>query len=352
MLRDTYAYVDLNRLTDNLNKIYAVFQKPMYAVLKANAYGHGVVKVLETIDPLPFIKGYCVATLQEGVEIRKAGYTKQILVIGTVKEETLEVASLYDITVTVFDEEFAKDIEKINYELKVQIKLDTGMHRIGLRSKEQLSQVYSLLKNNPHIIMDGVFTHFATADCDLKEQKIACDRFKEMIQGFEFTNIHGANSATMMHIPDHFTNCGRIGIGMYGIDPYFEDLLDVKPIMSLYTTVMMVKQIRKGDYVGYGYTYQAKEDEYIATLPIGYADGFIRKNQGRQVYINGNKYTIVGRVCMDQMMVKVDENVHVGDEVEIFGDHISIYDMANDLETIPYEILTLLSLRVERKYSK
>ena len=257
MLRDTYAFINLNRLTENLDKIHATFQKPMYAVLKANAYGHGFKKVLETIDPLPYVKGYCLATLQEAVEVRRAGYTKEILVIGTVKTETLEIASLYDITVAVFDEDFARVIENIDYQLKVQIKLDTGMHRIGIRSKDQLRTVYNILSQNPNIILDGVFTHYATADCDLEEQRKACARFKDMIQGYEFKNIHGANSATMMHIPDDFTNCGRIGIGMYGIDPFFQDLLDVKPVMSLKTTVMMVKKIYKGDYVGYGYTYEA-----------------------------------------------------------------------------------------------
>ena len=122
--------------------------------------------------------------------------------------------------------------------------------------------------------------------------------------------------------------------------------------MSLFTRVSMVKKIKAGSRVGYGLTYTAKQDEYLATLPIGYADGIIRKNQGRKVYINGKYFEIVGRVCMDQMMVRVDESVKVGDEVEIFGDHISLASMAKDLDTIPYEIICLISKRVERIYIK
>ena len=129
-----------------------------------------------------------------------------------------------------------------------------------------------------------------------------------------------------------------------------EEETKFKQVMSLYTKVAMIKKIPAGDQVGYGLTYTAKEDEYIATLPIGYADGFIRKNQGRKVYINGKYYEIVGRVCMDQMMVRVDENVKIGDQVEIFGEHISLESMAKDLDTISYEVLCLISKRVPRVY--
>ena len=137
---------------------------------------------------------------------------------------------------------------------------------------------------------------------------------------------------------------------MYGCSPNGEKETKFKQVMSLYTKVAMIKKIPAGDQVGYGLTYTAKEDEYIATLPIGYADGFIRKNQGRKVYINGKYYEIVGRVCMDQMMVRVDENVKIGDRVEIFGEHISLESMAKDLDTISYEVLCLISKRVPRVY--
>lgn len=350
--RDTYALVDLGKLINNLNHIHDSFQKPMYAVLKANAYGHGVGRIIDAIDSLDYIQGYCLATLYEAVEIRILGYQKDILVIGTVRNDDLKVASQSNITVTVYDKEFALAIAKCNLPIKVHIKVDTGMNRIGFTTKEQLDECISILRQNPNCDIEGIFTHYATADDNLVAQKNAYDRFLEMIKGYEFKIIHAANSATIMHIPDTTTNVGRIGIGMYGIDPSDCRVPYLEPIMSLYSKVMMVKKVNAGEYVGYNYTYQASKDEYIATMPIGYADGLIRKNKGRNVYINGKYYEIVGNICMDQAMVRVDETVKTGDSVEIFGEHISIYDMANDLETIPYEILCLLSRRVERIYKE
>ena len=137
---------------------------------------------------------------------------------------------------------------------------------------------------------------------------------------------------------------------MYGNDPAGNETEELKQVMSLYTKVALVKEVKKGEHIGYGYTYEADEDCLIATLPIGYADGFIRLNQGRNVYINGKEYPIVGRICMDQMMVKVDDHVKVHDQVEIFGDHISLARMAKELNTIHYEITCLVSERVEREY--
>ena len=139
---------------------------------------------------------------------------------------------------------------------------------------------------------------------------------------------------------------------MYGIDPAGDESNEYKQVMSLFSKVSMVKKVKAGERIGYGLTYTAKQDEFIATLPIGYADGLIRKNQGRKVYINDSYFEIVGRVCMDQTMVRVDERVKAGDKVEIFGDHISLASMAKDLETIPYEIICLISKRVERLYIK
>ena len=155
----------------------------------------------------------------------------------------------------------------------------------------------------------------------------------------------------MFHHSD-YGNLTRIGIAMYGVDPRGEENSDLKQAMSLYTKVAMVKVVPKGEKIGYGMTYTADEDQYIATLPIGYADGFTRANQGREVYINGHYYPVIGRVCMDQCMVKVDENVKPGDDVEIFGEHISLAKMAKEINTIPYEIICLISPRVERIYEK
>ena len=156
----------------------------------------------------------------------------------------------------------------------------------------------------------------------------------------------------MAYHHDDRSNLGRIGIIMYGIDPAGNETKEFKQVMSLYSKVALIKKIKAGDRVGYGLTYTADEDEYLATIPIGYADGLIRKNQGRNVYINGKYFEIVGRVCMDQIMVRVDESIKEGDKVEIFGAHISLASMARELETIPYEIICLITKRVDRLYIK
>ncbi len=350
--RDTYCVIYLDRLRDNLDCIYKIFKKPMYAVVKANAYGHGVKQVMDIVDDLPYIQGYCFATLKEAIDMREAGFTKSMLVIGTIREQDLIHASEHDVTITIFDKAIARIVSKVNFPIKVHIKIDTGMNRIGIHEKREFEEVLSLLEANPYVDVEGVFTHYATADDDFAIAHQASERFKDIIGDHKFSVVHASNSAAILRLPDDYTNCGRIGIAMYGIDPMNEYDIAIKPIMELYTSVMMVKKIHKGEHVGYNYTYQASEDEYIATLPIGYGDGFIRRNQGRNVYINGKEYPIVGRVCMDQTMVRVDATIKEGDQVEIFGSHITIDRMAKELETIPYEILCLLTPRVERKYIK
>ena len=233
----------------------------------------------------------------------------------------------------------------------MHIKIDTGMNRIGLKTKTEFEDV---LRNYPKDIfqIDGVFTHFATADDPLQNDAYEnqLNMFYDIVGDHQFRYIHCQNSASMMYHHEEKSNLARIGIAMYGVDPAGEESVHLKQVMSLYSRVVMIKKIKKGEKIGYGLTYTAPEDEYIATLPIGYADGFIRANQGRDVYIQGKYYPIVGRVCMDQMMVKVDEHIKVHDEVEIFGDHMTLSRMAKELKTIPYEIVCLISERVERIY--
>ncbi len=352
--RDTYALIHLDYLEDNVNTLYHKVQKPMMAIIKANAYGHGYQQVASVLKDNPVIAMFGVATLKEAIDLRKAGIDKDILVLGAIPLEDLDMVIDYDITLTLYSHEYMQEIIYLYHHykpVKVHIKIDTGMNRLGFKTKQEFEHVLSSCP--PHIFqIDGVFTHFATADDEMQneayEQQLRL--FDEMIGQHHFQYIHCQNSAAMMYHEHTSSNMTRIGIAMYGVDPAGEECDSLKQVMSLYTKVAMIKHIKKGEYVGYGYTYQALEDEFIATLPIGYADGFIRANQGRNVYINGKEYPIVGRVCMDQMMIKVDERVKVHDQVEIFGEHISLSRMAKELKTIPYEITCLVSERVERIY--
>ena len=352
--RDTHALIRLDYLQDNVNTLYQRVQKPMMAIIKANAYGHGYQEVANVLKDHEHISMFGVATLKEAIDLRKLGIEQDILVLGAIPLKDLDFVIDYDITLTLFSKEYMEEIVELYHHekpVKVHIKIDTGMNRIGLKTKTEFEDV---LRNYPKDIfqIDGVFTHFATADDPLQNDAYEnqLNMFYDIVGDHQFRYIHCQNSASMMYHHEEKSNLARIGIAMYGVDPAGEESVHLKQVMSLYSRVVMIKKIKKGEKIGYGLTYTAPEDEYIATLPIGYADGFIRANQGRDVYIQGKYYPIVGRVCMDQMMVKVDEHIKVHDEVEIFGDHMTLSRMAKELKTIPYEIVCLISERVERIY--
>ena len=354
--RDTYALIRLDYLKQNINTIYNKVQKPLMAIIKANAYGHGYQQVADVLKDDEKIAMFGVATLKEAIDLRKAGVEKDILVLGAIPLEDLSMVIDNDITLTLYSKEYLQEIIYLfrhHKPVKIHIKLDTGMNRLGFKSKEEFESVLALCPK--HIFnVEGVFTHFATADDpnqnDAYEKQYAL--FNEIIGDREFKYIHCQNSASMLYHKEDKTNLARCGIVMYGVDPAGNECDELKQVMSLYTKVAMIKKVYKGERIGYGHTYEAKEDEMIATLPIGYADGVVRANQGRCVVINGKEYPIVGRVCMDQMMVKVDECVKVHELVEIFGEHMSLARMAKELDTIPYEVTCLLSERVERRYIK
>lgn len=352
--RDAYACIQLDYLKDNVDLLHQKVNKPMMAILKANAYGHGYKQVANVLKDNPHIAMFGVATLKEAIDLRKLGVKQDILVLGAIPLEDIDLAILYDITLTVFSLEYAKELTQVHRNrlpVKVHVKIDSGMNRLGMKTREELQ---TFLKNYSSDVLnvEGVFTHFATADDETQndEYEKQIQLFYDIIDGYEFKYIHCQNSASMMYHHDERSNLARIGIAMYGVAPTGEEDEELKQVMSLYTKVVMIKKVPQGEKIGYGMTYTAEEDQYIATLPIGYADGFIRANQGRKVYINGKYYPIVGRICMDQMMVRVDKDVKVHDEVEIFGQHISLCQMAKELNTIPYEITCLIAERIEREY--
>ena len=223
------------------------------------------------------------------------------------------------------------------------------MNRIGFKDLATLHEAYDLLLQSGCSI-EGIFTHFCNTD---KEDRSYTDNqfaeFKKAVASLNhpFQWIHCDNSDATIFFEDEISNACRVGISLYGISPYTDRL---KPAISLFSEVSMSKSIQAGQSVGYGWTYTAQKDEMIGTCPIGYADGFIRKNQGRYVYVDGMMCEVVGRVCMDQCMIRLDHDIVPGTPVEIFGPHISLETMAEELDTIPYEIICLISGRVTRRY--
>ena len=365
--RDTWAEVNLDNIFENISSMKNRLRNgvSLFAVVKANAYGHGDYEVAKTAleAGADFLS---VAFLDEALALRKKGILAPILVLGASRPESAALAADNGISVTVFDAtwlEKAKDLLKPGQVLQVHVKVDSGMGRIGIREKGQLLKVESLLNGETCFNFQGIFTHFATADeikTDFYEKQLAS--FKGMLSALirrpEY--IHAANSAASLRFSDPESNAIRMGISMYGLSPSME----MKPILpfplkqaiSLRTKMVAVKQLTKGESVSYGATYTAEGDEWIGTLPIGYADGWIRKLQGQEVLVDGSRVPIVGRICMDQCMVKLPRSYPVGTEVTLIGndgdESITVDEVAAKLETINYEVTCMIGARVPRVYIK
>ncbi|MFJ7756431.1 alanine racemase [Peribacillus muralis] len=365
--RDTWAEVNLDHIYKNISSMKTRLGNgvSLFAVVKANAYGHGDYDVAKTAleAGADFLS---VAFLDEALSLRKKGITAPILVLGASRPESAALAAEQGISVTAFDEawlESAKAQLKPGQVLQIHVKVDSGMGRIGIRDKSQLMKVEGLLMRETCFNFQGLFTHFATADelkTDLYEKQLAV--FKAMLA--ELTErpdyIHAANSAASLRFADPIWNAVRMGISMYGLSPSME----MKPLLpfplqqaiSLKTKLVAVKQLVEGESVSYGATYTAQGNEWIGTLPIGYADGWIRKLQGQEVLIEGMRVPIVGRICMDQCMIKLPRSFPVGTEVTLIGDDgvesITVDEIAAKLETINYEVTCMIGARVPRVYIK
>ncbi len=363
--RDTWAEVNLDYIYANVASMKQMLPSDvkMFAVVKANAYGHGDYEVATTAlkAGADFL---AVAFLDEALALRAKGITAPILVLGASKPERAGMAADAQITLTVFSIDWlqqAKKYIKNEQNLHVHVKVDSGMGRIGIRDKEDLVQLESWLARESCFTFSGIFTHFATADqLDVTYFQKQLDTFKEMLSLLKKRPnlVHAANSATSLRFTEPLFNAVRFGISMYGLSPSPE----IKPLLpyhleaafSLKTKIVHVKQLSRGDSVSYGATYTAQEDEWVATLPIGYADGWIRKLQGQEVIVAGERAPIVGRICMDQCMIRLNKPVSIGTEVTLIGESqglsISIDEIAAKLDTINYEIPCIITSRVPRVY--
>ncbi|MDQ0352973.1 alanine racemase [Alkalibacillus filiformis] len=363
--RDTWAEVDLNAIKYNVKQIKKVYPLPksVYAVVKANAYGHGDVQVAKAALEAGADK-LAVALLDEGLRLRESFPNVPILVLGRIRPSDAQIAADHDLTVTVFQKEWVMEASKhLTSKLNIHIKFDTGMNRLGIRTKEEAYDVLKELKSTT-MVVTGIYSHLATAD-ENNEPHLAkqFELFKESVKLLQDNvpnkiEVHLGNSAGAMRFPDSMYDAVRFGIGMYGLYPSqlvkLETGIPLKPAFSLMSQLTHVKKINKGDTISYGATYTAEEDEWIGTVPLGYGDGWIRKLQGFHVLIDGKKYPIVGRICMDQFMVKLDQPKPIDTKVVIIGEYgdetVSTDDVATHLETINYEIPCMINERVPRVY--
>lgn len=353
--RNTWAEIDLDKLAHNINVIKEHTKKEVFCVVKANAYGHGDFHIASEA-----MKNGCqyvaVSSLDEAMALRKQGYTQAILILGYVSVGDVQVAIQEKITLTAISYEWVCELCDYDVDLtglKIHLKVDTGMNRIGMKKVDQLQASLRMLIDK-QVNVEGIYTHYHSADND---DKSLCQRqqhwFYHVLDSLEydFKWIHTCNSDASISFHDERSNAVRVGLALYGIKSV-DVKIDLQPILSLYTKITCIKEVKKNETIGYGATYQCHKDEIIATIPIGYGDGFVRANQGRFVCIDTHPYEIVGRVCMDQCMIKVDKMYPVGTKVEIISAYIPITQMAHELKMIPYEVLCLLSDRIPRVYLK
>lgn len=363
--RDTWAEVDLDAISENIQAIKRILPEEVHfiAVVKANAYGHGAVQVAKTA--IQSGASYlAVAFLDEALALRDKGVNAPILVLGASRPRDVKVAVQHEITLTAYQYEWlleARDFLEENQTLKIHLKIDTGMGRIGIRDRKEAKAIEGFVKVDRRFSLEGVYTHFATAD-ELDDSYLLeqYQKFQEMLMSFDEKPklIHCSNSAAALRYPFALFNGVRIGIAMYGLSPSkeMEPLLpfSLKEAFSLHSRIVHVKRLEKGEKVSYGITYEAPCDEWIGTLPIGYADGWIRKLQGQEVIVEGKRAKIVGRICMDQCMIKLPHSVAIGTKVTLIGNQlnefISSNEIAKKLETINYEVPCIISNRVPRIY--
>lgn len=364
--RPTKAIIDLSAIRYNIENLRKHLHSnvEIIAVVKANAYGHGDVQVAKVALEAGATM-LAVATPEEALHLREAIKETPILILGAVPVNFAPFAAKANITLTVFSTDWVNQVALTSnsYEqpLKVHLKVDSGMGRIGVRSEKELKAVYDAIIMANNIEVDGIFTHFATADeANTLQYDHQVAVFKELIASLPKKPrlVHAANTAASLVKKDVQFDAVRFGISMYGLSPstFVEKLLpyELHPALSLESELVHVKSIQKGDTVSYGGTYVAQQEEWIGTLPVGYADGVIRGLSGQEVLIDGIRVPIIGRICMDQCMVKLPRKMEVGQKAVLIGrqqqDEIRIQEWADRLHTIVYEIPCMLSSRVPRIY--
>lgn len=370
--RATWMEVDLDKLAYNVQSIRKKAKsKELIGVVKADAYGHGALDVVPTLLENG-VDRLAVAVLSEGIELRKNGIKNHIMILGltpdTLNDELIE----YNIEPAVSSYEYAlklsEDAKLKNKTVKIHIAVDTGMGRIGFLPNEDGVKEVCKISKLPNIEIESLFSHFCTADeVDKEYSKQQFEKYNWFYNALKEKDVKInirdiANSAAIMELPKTHYDASRPGIILYGYYPSNEvdkNELDIKPVMTWKANVMHVKKLDKGEYIGYGRKFRTERESLIATLPVGYADGYTRMMSGKaKVIVNGKFAPVVGNICMDQCMIDVTDvgDVKAGDEVILMGSDGNLKfdadDIAPMLGTINYELLCMISKRVPRVYVK
>ncbi len=369
-----YAAVDLDAVLHNMEQMHHVINEntQIMAVIKTDGYGHGAVPIGKELEELSYVWGYAVATVEEGIILRRNGLKKPILALGATFPEQYEIMAQQDIRPNVFSlkmaQQMSKAMEKLGLDLKIHVKVDTGLSRLGFQVTEEAADEIAQIKSLPHMILEGVFTHYAKSDDKDKTmayvQLHAMEHMKELLEerNAQPQMYHSSNSAGIIDLPEANMDAVRAGISIYGLwpsDEVHKERIDLRPAMSLKSCIVFLKELEACRTISYGATYTVEQDSKIATIPVGYGDGYPRSlsNKG-YVLIRGQKAPICGRICMDQFMVDVTHipGVQEGDVVTLIGregDEVITMEELGDLSgRFNYEFACDLGKRIPRVYYK
>jgi len=362
-MRPTHLEINLSQLKKNLEAIRAqVAPAKVMPMIKANAYGHGVDGVGPFIEP--YVDYLGVALVEEGIHLRELGIRKPILVAGATMPDQVPLFAEFDLTLTGSSIELLERAEEVSRStgerIKIHLKIDTGMERVGVREYESEPLILKASAYR-HIIVEGIYTHLANSElADRAYSNMQLERFQEALDVYQKHSLsvpplrHICNSGGILNLPAGYFDMVRPGVLFYGVYPGEEvdRCVEVKPALTWRSHVAFLKRTRPGRSVSYGSLWQPETETGIVTIPCGYADGYFRRMTNRaQVLINQKRYPQVGRICMDQFMVNVgDDEVKVGDEVTLLGEGIFAEDLALWTGTNEYEVMTNISARVPRVF--
>ncbi len=369
-----YAEINLDAVLHNMKQMQQKIGKDtgIMCVIKTDGYGHGAVPIGRELEHLPVTWGYATATAEEAQILRRAGLKKPILVLGAAFLEQYHGMMKDDIRATVYSLKQAQDMERTAAEagekITVHIKIDTGLSRLGFQVSKEAADEIAQIAAMPHIVMEGMFTHFAKADArDKTMAKEQLERFQEMKcmlseRKVEIPLLHSSNSAAIIDMPEANMNIVRAGISLYGMWPSDEvqkEKMDLQPVLSLKSRIVFLKELEPGRTISYGAVYKTTKRQRIATIPVGYGDGYPRSLSNRgYVLIHGKKAPICGRICMDQLMVDVTHipEAEEGDTVTLVGrdgtEHISMEEIGDLSGRFNYEFACDLGKRIPRVYVK
>lgn len=360
-LQRTWAEIDLDKLTANFNKIKTLTKQKICCVIKANAYGHGALRLARLYSELG-ADFFAVSNIEEAFELRNGGIELPILILGYSPCDCAKALALNHISQCLYSLEYARSLSEVavrkGYIINCHLKIDSGMGRIGFKNKEEALAAAKL----PGLNIEGIFTHFASADegeAGIDFTRRQYQYFKEYIdylenRGVSFAYKHCGNSAAILDYQEFGLDMVRAGIILYGYLPSstVQNKLTLEPAMSFKSIITHIKEIEAGETVSYGRHFQATKKTRVATVAVGYADGYLRANSSiSQVLINGQRAKIIGNVCMDQLMVDVSAiQAKPGDEVVLFNQKLTADELAANCQTINYEIICALARRVPRVY--